>query len=480
MTYSEDEVREAAGLPPMNAEVNNAYDATARLPKGTVEPETNRGVAAPNFAQENNRYLATAAATEDLKKDAEIKKNNQNTIPAFESAKKLYNDLPEEAHTFIPSAAGVAAGMVGRSFLPQEKVYGTSQYQAKQASNAADIRGADTAARDARKADLTANNATADYQTRAGTLADQHAEFQKANTAAQEALETARQNHRYAQTLDPAEEFARRRGLGLGNSSAPIENLPRGGSGTFNYAEKFGASPSEAMQVPSASVMQQSNIPNQAKAFGEIPMEFQPRKGSELILGPEGAAANAERMAQQGYSSAESANMQKQIAAEIARHKAEMQFQFENATKAADESRKAAASSAKELKGHSATPAVSPAQSAARTTTGEALAEAQRAAKAAAPGFGSKFASLFGKAIPFVGGALSPLEMMQAKEDYEKGNYGRAITHGLGAAGALAQMSGIPPLMAAGSLAQLPALGLGTYDLYNEYNKPSAPQMPPR
>jgi hypothetical protein len=480
MTYSEDEVREAAGLPPINTSVNNAYDATARLPKGTVEPETNRGGATPNFSQENNGYVATAAATEDLKKDAEIKKNNKNTIPAFESAKKLYNDLPEEVKTFVPSAAGVATGMAVRSVLPQESVYGTPQYRQKQASNAADIRGADTAARNAGQANLTADNAALDYQKRTAFLSDQHSELQKSSAAAQDALGTARQNHRYAQTLDPAEEFARRRGLGLGNSSAPIENLPRGGSGTFNYAEKFGATPSEAMQVPSASVMQQSNIPNQANAFREIPNDFQPRKGSGLILGPEGAATNAERMAQQGYAASESANMQKQISAEIARHKAEMQFQFENATKAADESRKAAANSARELASHSAASVISPAQSAARTTSAAALEEAQRLAAAAAPGFGSKFASLFGKAIPFVGGALSPLEMMQAKEDYEKGNYGRAITHGLGAAGALAQMSGIPPLMAAGSLAQLPSVGLGAYDLYNEYNKPSAPQMPPR
>jgi hypothetical protein len=407
-------------------------------------------------------------------------KEATRSVPGFGTASSVLNSLPEGAQPFALGAAGALAGKGVRAILPQESVYGTPQYVQKQASNAADIRGADTAARNAGQANLTADNAALDYQKRTAFLSDQHSELQKSSAAAQDALGTARQNHRYAQTLDPAEEFARRRGLGLGNSSAPIENLPRGGSGTFNYAEKFGATPSEAMQVPSASAMQQSNIPNQANAFREISNDFQPRKGSELILGPEGASANAERMARQGSATAEGANMQKQIANEISRHKAEMQFQFENATKAADESRKAAANSARELASHSAASVISPAQSAARTTSAAALEEAQRLAAAAAPGFGSKFASLFGKAIPFVGGALSPLEMMQAKEDYEKGNYGRAITHGLGAAGALAQMSGIPPLMALGTAAQVPSMGLGAYDLYNEYARPNAPQSPRR
>ena len=446
----------------------------------------NEGSSTPSKinAEAGSEPIAVSTSPHQLFADAEraIKPEQKSTIPGGETAKELFKYIPEGAEPLAIGAAGALAGRVGRSFLPQEKVYGTPEYFRKQDANAADMRGEGIAARDARNANLTADNASANYQTRAGTLADQNSELQKANTAAQEALETARQNHRYAQTLDPAEEFARRRGLSLGDSSTPMDltREARGGSGTAAYAEKFGATPLEARNVPSMSAMQQQNIPTQASAWNKIEPSFQKFSESPLVLGPEGQRAVAERAARQGSSAAEGVNIQKQIAAEIARHKAETQFQLENATKAADESRRAAANSARELAGHTATPAVSPAQASAKVTAAEALAEAQRIAKLAKPSLLSRIGTIGAKAVPFAGAALSPLEMMQAKEDYEKGNYGRAITHGLGAAGALAQASGIPPLMALGTAAQIPAMGLGAYDLYNEYARPSAPQTPPR
>ena len=46
------------------------------------------------------------------------------------------------------------------------------------------------------------------------------------------------------------------------------------------------------------------------------------------------------------------------------------------------------------------------------------------------------------------------------------GHYGRAAVHGLGAAGALAQASGVPLAMGIGDIMQVPAAGLAAYDYF--------------
>jgi hypothetical protein len=77
--------------------------------------------------------------------------------------------------------------------------------------------------------------------------------------------------------------------------------------------------------------------------------------------------------------------------------------------------------------------------------------------------------------VPMAGAAVAPYEAEQAYEDYKKGNYGRMAAHGLGTLGAMAQATGIPPVVGAGDLMQMPSAGLALYDALN-YGNLSGPK----
>jgi len=77
--------------------------------------------------------------------------------------------------------------------------------------------------------------------------------------------------------------------------------------------------------------------------------------------------------------------------------------------------------------------------------------------------------------VPMAGAAVAPYEAEQAYEDYKKGNYGRMAVHGLGTLGAMAEATGIPPVVGAGTLMQLPSALYAGYDALN-YGDLSGPK----
>jgi len=72
--------------------------------------------------------------------------------------------------------------------------------------------------------------------------------------------------------------------------------------------------------------------------------------------------------------------------------------------------------------------------------------------------------------VPMAGAAVAPYEAEQAYEDYKKGNYGRMAVHGLGTLGAIAESTGIPPVVGAGTLMQIPSALYAGYDALNYGN----------
>jgi hypothetical protein len=84
----------------------------------------------------------------------------------------------------------------------------------------------------------------------------------------------------------------------------------------------------------------------------------------------------------------------------------------------------------------------------------------------------SAFGRIGRRFVPGLGAAVAPEEAMQAKQDYEAGNYGRMATHGAGALGAVLQATDIPPLVGVGNTMQIPSAVLAGYDYLNPGNLP--------
>jgi hypothetical protein len=254
---------------------------------------------------------------------------------------------------------------------------------------------------------------------------------------------------------------------------------PIGGEGTYNYSTKFGATPQEALRVPSMSAMQQENIPKQAQSFQTIQRlepDFQATKESPLLLGQEGRKATAERIYNESKTQEKhqsQADLERQrMEDSIKKHKALVKFQLEQAQKAAEASAKAVADSAKAHRTHEASSAMTPQQRASMESNQMAADELQKRVIANTPNALAKFgAKAFGRFVPGVGAAFAPIEAEEAYKNYLAGNYGRAAAHGLGTLGAFAQATGVPLLMGAGDIMQIPAAGLSIYDLLNEKEK---------
>jgi hypothetical protein len=195
------------------------------------------------------------------------------------------------------------------------------------------------------------------------------------------------------------------------------------------------------------------------------------------IVEPQLAQENAAHQAELEQREQQKRIIIKQIAAAQAAADARVESMHERQKAAADALKEHRAA----LKAHmSAAPAMPSAVERARQTALENEAEYNRLLakrpNAQAPQDsnivkGLRIAGNVGKRyIPGIGAALAPFEAEQAYEDYKKGNYLRAGAHGLGAAGAVLQATGLPPVMGVGNLMQTPSLGYGIYDALNYGN----------
>jgi hypothetical protein len=216
-----------------------------------------------------------------------------------------------------------------------------------------------------------------------------------------------------------------------------------------------------------------------AKAPGMSPTKSGVLAPSEIVE-PQLAQENAAHQAELDARAQQKRIITKQIAAAQAAADARVESMHERQKAAADALKEHRAA----LKAHmSAAPAMPSAVERARQTALENEAEYNRLlAKTpnAAPQDnrltnrvvnGLRVVGNIGKRfVPMAGSAVAPYEAEQAYEDYKKGNYGRMGTHGLGAVGAILQSTGIPPVVGAGDLMQMPSAGLALYDALNYGN----------
>lgn len=463
----------------IQAEIDRRFAAdNEAAPAAAPVASASAAVASDAEDSDAEAYVKLRAAEAKLKAAAD---KNKSSIPGME----IYNSLPEEAKPYALGAAGLLGGKVLRSILPQEKVFGTPEYKAGQQDYknlvSVDQPRASQAVQNAQ--DLT-KNAQEQHQATQRALETQHQVAHQKHAANLAELENARRQHDYAQTLTAEDELVKRQPTRTGALPAPapapgLTLLPRGGEGTANYAEKFGATPQEALGVPSMSAMQQQNIPAQQQAWSKIPSiapGFEPVKESPLLLGTEGQQATREKMAAQAAEDQRKAALAaradaelKRAQTEVAQRKADAQLRLENAQKNMGSSLKAALAANKALDTHATTSPVSPTQQTNLSATQADLKALQDRISSGAPGLLTKLGRTFLPRItPGVGAAFAPLEALKAKKDYDTGNYGRMTAHGLGALGALAQATGVPPIMGFGNILQVPAIGLDLYDYANE------------
>jgi len=450
-----------------------------------IEAEINKRLAAEsNQAGSEDTvssdYQATQAKLLDAEKRLHEKEDkNKSSIPGVDIAKGIYSGLPEDVQPYALGAAGYIGGKALRAALPEEKVMGTNAYHDVQKERAALAASEEPAHRTYVEAHNAAVGNQESHQAKANLLEAQHAMAQQQHEAALEELKRAHAQHAHAQTLNVDEELARRSpGLGIaGPSSVPTQLTPqpRGGEGTASYAMKFGATPEEAARVASMSTMQQQNIPAQAQAWqkiNRIEPGFQQVSESPLLLGSEGQKVVAERLgavtAEEHKQKTHEEHQRKQMMHDLSKHKAATQLQLENALENARLNAKSVAAALKAHHAHVNTAPTTPSQQAGVQNAQSTLADIQSRIAQTEPSRLAKFGiKMAGRFVPGAGAAFAPIEAEAAYKDFLNKNYLRAGVHGLGALGAAAQATGIPPLMGAGDIAQMPAAGLSIYDLIN-------------
>ena len=469
---------EAAPATP--APVASAAAAPAAAAPAAAAPAAAAPAAVASDAGDSDAeaYVKLRAAEEKLRAAAD---KNKSSIPGMEA----YNSLPEGAKPYVLGAAGIVGGKILRGALPQEKVYDTPGYKTKQQDYknlvSVDQPRASQAVQNAQ--DLV-RNAQEQHQASQRALQTQHQTAYQTHADNLAELDRAQRQHAYAQTLTAEDELARRQPPRTGALSAPapapgLTLLPRGGEGTANYSEKFGATPQEARVVSSMSAMQQQNIPAQQQAWSKIPSiapGFEPVKESPLLLGTEGQQATREKMAAQAAEDQRKAALAaqadaelKRMQAEIARQKADAQLRLENAQKNMGSSLKATLAANKAIDTHSATPPVSPTQQTNLSATQADLKALQDRISSGAPGLLTKLGKfILPRSIPGAGAAFAPVSAAKAREEWIAGNPWRAAAYGVGSLGSLAQATGIPPLMGIGNIAQLAPLAAIAYDYSNE------------
>jgi hypothetical protein len=451
-------------------------------PGGDYDAAMKERESAPmNVAPTSEYDDVQAKLREAEKKLLEENEKNKSSIPGVETAKGFYNALPEDLKPVALGATGYAGGKALRSVLPQESVMGTPEYRDVQKER----QGLITRREPLRKEVNAAMNASVDAED--ALLAQKQALARDARMAQyqydlhQEQLRNAQAEYARAQTLNFEDELARRSGTNTAPKLSPAPELTpasRGGEGASNYALKFGATEEEARRVPSMSVMQQQNIPAQQEAWNKIPKiapTFEAVKESPLILGTEGQKVVRERLAteakveQQKQAQAQAENQR--IRDDIARQKAQAQINLENAQAQAKMSAKAMAEAQKTQSAQATAPPVTSKEQSTAQSLEKEYRDLVEKLKKTNPSLLAQIGQIGGRFIPGMGAAVAPVQAVKAKEYLDKNDLFRASVYGLGSLGALGQATGIPPLVGAGNLMQVPAAGLSLYDLANEKEK---------
>jgi hypothetical protein len=440
-----------------------------------------RGSAPMSVAPTNAYDETQAKLVEAEKKLAKENEEKKSGVPGVETAKGFYNALPEDLKPVALGAAGYAGGKALRSVLPQESVMGTPEYREVQKERQGMLESREPLRKEANAA-INANIDAEDaHLAQRQTLARQAQMAQIQYELHQEQLRNAQAEHAHAQTLNFEDELARRAGT---NRAPALPNAPqltptsRGGEAATNYALKFGATEEEARRVPSMSAMQQENIPAQKEAWSKIPKiapTFEAVKESPLLLGTEGQKAVRERLAnearveQERKAQVEATNQR--IKDDIARQKAQAQINLENAQEQARLSAKAAAAAQKTQSTQAVTTPVTSKEQATAQRLEDEYRDLVEKLKKTNPGLLAQLGKVAGRFIPGVGAAVAPIEAAKAKEYYDKNDLIRAGVYGLGTLGAIGQATGIPPLVGAGDLMQIPAAGLSLIDWANAKEK---------
>ena len=440
-----------------------------------------RGSAPMSVAPTSEYDDVQAKLREAEKKLLEENEKKKSSVPGVETAKGFYNALPEDLKPVALGAAGYAGGKALRSVLPQESVMGTPEYREVQKERQGMLASREPLRKEV-NATINANiNAEDAHLAQTQQLSRQAQMAQLQYELHQEQLRNAQAEYARAQTLNFEDELARRSGT---NTSPRLPTAPeltptsRGGEAATNYALKFGATEEEARRVPSMSAMQQENIPAQKDAWSKIPKiapTFEAVKESPLLLGTEGQKAVRERLAnearveQERKTQVEATNQR--IRDDIARQKAQAQINLENAQEQARLSAKAAASAQTTRGTQAATPPVTSKEQ----TTAQRLEDEYRdlveKLKKTNPGLLAQLGKVAGRFVPGVGAAVAPIEAAKAKDYYDKNDLFRAGVYGVGTLGAIGQATGIPPLVGAGNLMQIPAAGLSLIDMLNAKEK---------
>ena len=306
-------------------------------------------------------------------------------------------------------------------------------------------------------------------------------------------LADARRQHLAAHALEP-EHF-----LPPDYSVAPEEpahervgltTKPLGGTATEKYALSYGATPEEAKLVASPSVMQKQNIPFQAGALERLRTIGEPNvvmaEESPLALNPaaqkavEERKAEEQRLAQRAKADQDFKQAQRQAAVkQVAQAKLEAEQRVKALETQHANQLKEAQQAEKEHKAHmrllpaEATP--SPAEKSSYQTMMEEVDNLQNKINKQIGAYG-KYGNMFAKIgtkiaprfAPIYGSAMAIPQAEAASEEFKRGNKIKGGLYTLGSIGAAAQATGNPFLMGLGDIAQIPAAGLGIYDIMNE------------
>ena len=182
-------------------------------------------------------------------------------------------------------------------------------------------------------------NQLREHQARLAEAQARHDQIEAEHKAAIEAQRKAMLEHAHAQTLTNEEEFERRqqavRGqprLNAPETEIQLNKIPVGGLGTYEYAIKAGATPEQAMRVPSMSAMQQQNIPELARGYeraSNLPggSQFNRYEGAPNLALTEDVAREYVKPKLEAQAAIEQRNLEDeaektQIARDIAKHKA--------------------------------------------------------------------------------------------------------------------------------------------------------------
>lgn len=385
----------------------------------------------------------------------------ENIGALYEKGKGL---LPEEMQDYVDDAALGTAGYLGgralRANIDPKYRYGTDEYNMRQArlGTAGELGAVADQSRAAIADAAQQHAATAQaLQANANNLAAQHA-------AAEQALRQAELEHLYHSGRNPTEEAeAHLQGV----QRQVLGNEGQGSGGNTGRANQTGyhtRTAQEAARTQTAASTLGSMGLNPTRVLAQAP-DLASTQGGLLVPKDLAAEEEAKRLAAQNQANQRRAA----IAQQVAQEKAEAKLRLDQARAAEANARAAMNQEMQRLQKHTAAPAMS---DTAQARHQENIARAN-SLQAELPGRGQKAMEWFGKKIlpkytPGIGAAFAPLEIAQAKKDWEQGNYLRAAAHGAGGVGGLAQATGVPWLMGAGDILQTPAVGLSIYDFMQD------------